>query len=340
MSSKQWLSQQEVASVVKVGILHSLTGTMAISEPSLVDAELMAIAQINQTGGVLGKIIQPIIRDGASDAKVFATQGQKLIEQEGVVTIFGCWTSASRKAVLPVVEKFNKLLWYPLQYEGLECSPQIVYNGSCPNQQIEPAVNWLLANQGKKFYLIGSDYVFPRTVHKVIQAQLKREGGQCIAQKLVPLGSRDFQGIIQEIKQIQPDVVFSTLNGDSNLAFYQQYREAGVKAQEIPIMAVSIAEEELRRIGPEVAAGHYGAWSYFQSIDTKENQAFVKNYQRRYGEERVTSDPIEAAYAQVYLWKLAVEKAQSFATDKVRSAFGGLVLRLQGAGLVLKTINI
>ncbi|MGC1246580.1 MAG: urea ABC transporter substrate-binding protein, partial [Spirulinaceae cyanobacterium] len=337
MSSKQLLGQQESASVVKVGILHSLTGTMAISEPSLVDAELMAIAEINQTGGVLGKIIQPVIRDGASDAKMFATQGQKLIEQEEVATIFGCWTSASRKAVLPVVEKFNKLLWYPLQYEGLECSPQIVYNGSCPNQQIEPAVSWLLANQGKRFYLLGSDYVFPRTVHKVIQAQLKREGGQCIAQKLLPLGSRDFPDIIQEIKQTQPDVVFSTLNGDSNLAFYQQYREAGIKAQDIPIMAVSIAEEELRRIGGEVAVGHYGAWSYFQSIDTKANQTFVNNYQRRYGAERVTSDPIEAAYAQIYLWKLAVEKAQSFATEQVRSAFGGIGFKAPGGWISIES---
>ncbi len=336
MSSKQLLGQQEDASVVKVGILHSSTGTMAISEPSLVDAELMAIAQINQTGGVLGKIIQPVIKDGASNAKIFATQGQKLIQQDEVATIFGCWTSASRKAVLPVVERFNKLLWYPLQYEGLECSPQIVYNGSCPNQQIEPAVSWLLENKGKRFYLLGSDYVFPRTVHKVIQAQLKREGGECVTQKFVPLGSKDFQEIIQEVKQIQPDVVFSTLNGDSNLAFYQQYQEAGINAQEIPIMAVSVAEEELRRIGGEVAIGHYAAWSYFQSLDTKENQTFVKNYQRRYGKERVTSDPIEAAYAQVYLWKLAVEKAQSFATDKVREAFPGIGFEAPGGWISIE----
>lgn len=324
MSSKKPLVQEEGASIVKVGILHSLTGTMAISEPSLVDAELMAIEEINQAGGVLNRIIQPVIVDGASDSKVFAAQALNLIQQEQVATIFGCWTSASRKAVLSVLEKFNKLLWYPLQYEGLECSPYIVYNGSCPNQQIEPAVNWLLNNQGNKFYLIGSDYVFPRTIHKVIQAQLKRESGQLIAEKFVPLGSKNFREVIKEIRQAQPDVVFSTLNGDSNLAFYQQYREAGINAQDIPIMAVSIAEEELRRIGGELTAGHYAAWSYFQSIDTPENQSFVRNYQRRYGQDRVTSDPIEAAYAQVYLWKLAVDKAQSFSTDRVRGAFSGI----------------
>ncbi len=335
MSSTKTLAQEN-ASEVRVGILHSLTGTMAISEPSLADAELMAIAEINQAGGVLGKNIQPIVTDGASEKRVFAAQAQKLIQQEEVATIFGCWTSASRKAVLPVVEKFNKLLWYPLQYEGLECSPYIVYNGSCPNQQIEPAVNWLLKNKGKRFYLLGSDYVFPRTVHKVVQAQLKREGGKSVAEKFVPLGSQNFRQIIGEIQQTRPDVVFSTLNGDSNLAFYQQYREAGINAQDIPIMAVSIAEEELRRIGGKLTAGHYAAWSYFQSISTPENQNFVSNYQKRYGEDRVTSDPIEAAYAQVYLWKLAVEKAQSFATNRVREAFNGIGFEAPGGWISIE----
>ena len=335
MSSTKTLAQEN-ASEVRVGILHSLTGTMAISEPSLVDAELMAIAEINQAGGVLGKNIQPIVTDGASETRVFAAQAQKLIQQEEVTTIFGCWTSASRKAVLPVVEKFNKLLWYPLQYEGLECSPYIVYNGGCPNQQIEPAVNWLLTNKGKRFYLLGSDYVFPRTVHRVVQAQLKREGGKPVAEKFVPLGSQNFRQIIGEIQQTKPDVVFSTLNGDSNLAFYQQYGEAGINAQDIPIMAVSIAEEELRRIGGQLTAGHYAAWSYFQSINTPENQNFVSNYQKRYGQDRVTSDPIEAAYAQVYLWKLAVEKAQSFVTDRVREAFNGIGFEAPGGWISIE----
>ena len=309
-------------SSVKVGVLHSLQGTMAISEAPLKDAELMAIAEINETGGVLGKLIEPVIEDGASNPSLFESKARKLIQQDQIVTLFGGWTSACRKAVLPVLEEFNAQLWYPLQYEGLESSKHIFYTGSCPNQQVEPAVSWLLQNQGKRFYLLGSDYVFPRTVNKIIKAQLKQQGGTVVGEDYLPLGTQDFRAVINKIKRSSADVVFSTINGDSNIAFYHQYQELGLTAAEIPIMAVSIAEEELQRIG-NVATDHYASWTYFQSLDTPNNRRFVKNFQRRYGTERVTSDPIEAAYSQVYFWKQAVELAQSFEVDRVRIAAYG-----------------
>ncbi|NEP56481.1 MAG: urea ABC transporter substrate-binding protein [Symploca sp. SIO2G7] len=322
-------------STVKVGILHSLRGTMAISEVPLKDAELMAIAEINQAGGVLGKFIEPVIEDGASNPNLFESKARKLIQQDQVVTIFGSWTSACRKAVLPVLEKLNAQLWYPLQYEGLESSKHIFYTGSCPNQQVEPAVSWLLQNQGQRFYLLGSDYVFPRTVNKIIKAQLKQQGGIVVGEDYLPLGTQDFRAIITKIKQQAPDVVFSTINGDSNLAFYRQYQELGLTADEIPIMAVSVAEEELQRIG-DVATGHYASWTYFQSLDTPKNRQFVRNFQRRYGAQRVTSDPIEAAYSQVYLWKQAVELAQSFEVDRVRVAAYGQSFEAPGGCICIE----
>mgnify|MGYP005848467253 CR=1 FL=1 len=309
-------------SPVPVGILHSKSGTMAISEAPLVEAELMAIAEINQAGGVLGQLLEPILEDGASDPAIFEAKARKLIQCDRVTTVFGCWTSAVRKAVLPVFEEFNALLWYPVQYEGLECSKNTFYIGSCPNQQVEPAVNWLLQNSRKRFYLLGSNYVFPRTANSIIKAQLKQQGGTVVGEEYVPLGMQEFAEIITRIQQAQPDVVFNTLNGDSNLVFYRQYQESGITADEIPILAVSVAEAEIQRIG-EAAVGHYACWSYFQSLDTPQNRRFVQNFQRNYGANRVTSDPIEAAYTQVYLWKQAVELAQSFEVDRVRVAAYG-----------------
>ena len=327
------------SSTVRVGILHSLSGTMAISEASLKDAELMAIAEINEAGGVLGKIIEPVIEDGASDPTIFALKSRKLIEQDNVATIFGGWTSACRKAVLPVLEELNALLWYPVEYEGLECSRQIFYTGICPNQQVGPAVEWLLQNKGKSFYLVGSDYVFPRTANKLIKAHLKRKGGTLAGEEYVQLGNTEFGDLIKRIKQAKPDIVFNTLNGDSNLAFYQQYKDGGISAQEIPIMAVSVAEEELRRIGGDTAAGHYASWSYFQSIDTPQNRAFVQNFQRRYGSDRVTSDPIEAAYTQVYLWKQAAQKAGSFEVELLREAAYGQIFEAPGGRVSIEQNN-
>lgn len=309
-------------SSVPVGILHSLSGTMAISEAPLIEAELMAIAEINQTGGVLGKLINPIIEDGASEPAFFEAKAKKLIQQDRVTTVFGCWTSASRKAVLPIFEELNALLWYPVQYEGLECSKNIFYIGSCPNQQVEPAVTWLLQNKGKRFFLLGSDYVFPRTVNKLITSQLKQQGGLVIGEEYVSLRDKEFREIITKIEQLRPDVVFNTLNGESNLTFYRQYQDSGITAFDIPILAVSVAEAEIQRIG-EAAVGHYACWSYFQSLDTPNNQRFVRNFKTNYGADRVTSDPVEAAYTQVYLWKQAVELAESFEVDRVRVAAYG-----------------
>lgn len=324
---------------IPVGILHSLTGTMAISEASLKDAELMAIAEINAAGGVLGRIIKPIVEDGASDSAVFALKAKSLLAKDKVVTIFGGWTSASRKAVLPVLEEFNALMWYPVEYEGLECSPHIFYTGMCPNQQVGPAVDWLLQNKGKSFYLLGSDYVFPRTSNKLIKAQLKRNGGVLVGEEYLPLGTTQFGEVIERIKQAQPDVIFNTINGDSNLAFYKQYAEAGIAADEIPIMAISITEEELRRIGGGIATGHYASWSYFQSIDTPHNQAFVKNFQDFYGKDRVTCDTIEAAYSQVYLWKQAAEKAGSFDVELLREAAYGEAFEAPGGQVIIEQNN-
>jgi urea ABC transporter urea binding protein len=318
--------------MINVGILHSLTGSMAISEASLVDAALMAIAEINQAGGVLGQAIAPIVEDGASHEKTFAEKARKLIQHDHAAALFGCWTSACRKAVVPVLEEFNTLLWYPLQYEGLEESKQIFYTGSCPNQQVEPALEWLFKHHRKKFYLVGSDYVFPRTVHKIIQAQVKGLGGRVLEEAYVPLGGKDFSQILERILHLQPDVIFNTLNGDSNLAFYRQYHQARIQPAHMPIMAVSVAEPELQSIAAE-AADTYASWSYFQSLDTAQNRQFVQNFQARYGSDRVTSDPIEAAYTQVYLWKQAVETARSLEIDAVRAAAIGQTFEAPG-GLV------
>lgn len=320
--------------MMQVGILHSLSGTMAISEIPLRDAAIMAIAEINKAGGVLGKAIAPVIEDGGSNPDQFIHKARKLIQQDGVTTIFGCWTSLCRKAVLPIFEELNAQLWYPVQYEGLESSQNIFYTGSCLNQQIEPAVNWLLKHGYQRFYLLGSDYVFPRTANKVIRAQLNAQKGFLVGEEFKPLGAYEFSDSIARIKQAQPDVVFNTLNGDSNLSFYHQYEAAGILARDIPIMAVSVAESELQQIGGAIA-GHYASWSYFQSLETPENKAFVQNFQERYGKDRVTSDPMEAAYMQVYLWKQAVESAQSFDVDLVRIAAHGQTFQAPGGSVTI-----
>lgn len=309
---------------VKVGILHSLSGTMAISETSLRDVEMMAIDEINARGGVLGKKIEPIVEDGASDWPTFAEKAQKLLQRDKVATVFGCWTSASRKAVKPVFERFNGLLWYPVQYEGLEASPNIFYTGAAANQQIVPAVTWLLEQGKTSFFLLGSDYVFPRTANKVIKAQLQAEGGKVAGEEYTPLGHVDYSTIINKIKGAKPDIVFNTLNGDSNVAFFKQLRDAGLTAKDLPTISVSIAEEEIRGIGADNMVDHLAVWNYFQTTDTPENREFVQKFKERYGRERVTDDPIEAAYLGVHLWAMAVEKAGSFDVDKVREAARGL----------------
>ncbi len=311
---------------VKVGILHSLSGTMAISEKSVVDAEQLAIAEINAKGGVLGKQIEAIVEDGASNWDKFAEKAKKLIDQDKVATVFGCWTSASRKAVLPVFEEKKHMLWYPVQYEGQECSQDIFYTGAAPNQQIEPAVDWLLQNKGKEFFLVGSDYVFPRTANTIIKAQLQAKGGKTVGEDYLPLGNNEVTPIIAKIKKALPKggVIFNTLNGDSNVAFFKQMQSAGLTADKYPVMSVSVAEEEVKAIGVEYLKGHYASWNYFQTVNTPANKTFVESFKKKYGNDRVVNDPMEAAYIMVYMWKMAVEKAKTTEIEAVRKAALGL----------------
>ncbi|MEB3164672.1 MAG: urea ABC transporter substrate-binding protein [Prochlorothrix sp.] len=310
---------------IKVGLLHSLSGTMAISETTVVDAEELAIAEINAAGGLLGKQIEIVKEDGASDWPTFAEKATKLIDQDQVSVVFGCWTSASRKAVLPVFESKDHMLWYPVQYEGQECSKNIFYTGAAPNQQIEPAVSWLLENKGKQFFLVGSDYVFPRTANTIIKEQLKALGGETVGEDYLPLGNTEVLPIISRIKSQLPDggVIFNSLNGDSNVAFFKQLKGAGMTPDKYPVMSVSIAEEEVRQIGAEFLVGHYAAWNYFQTVENPANTKWVADFKAKYGEDRVTNDPMEAAYIMVYLWKQAVEKAATTDLEAVRMAAYG-----------------
>ncbi len=328
LNSCGWLNLGEYrgnsANVIKIGILHSLSGTMAFSEVSVKDAEILAIDEINAAGGILGKKLLPIIEDGASDWPTFADKARKLLEDDKVAVVFGCWTSASRKAVLPVFESLNGLLFYPVQYEGLELSPNIFYTGATTNQQIIPAVEYLLKQGKRKFYLLGSDYVFPRTANIIIKAQLKAEGGIVSGEEYVALGGSNFSTIINNIKTAQPDVILNTLNGDSNIGFFRQLKNAGITPTTIPVMSVSVAEEEARLIGPSYIAGHLAAWNYFETTKTPENSKFVADYKAKYGKAHVTDDPIEAGYFGVYLWKAAVEKAGSTDVDNVVKAAGGI----------------
>jgi urea transport system substrate-binding protein len=309
---------------IKVGILHSLSGTMAISEVSVRDAELLAIEEINAKGGVLGKKIEPKVEDGASDWPTFAEKAQKLISVDKVVTTFGGWTSASRKAMLPVFEKNKALLWYPVQYEGLETSPYIFYSGATTNQQIIPGMDYLKAQGKTKIFLVGSDYVFPRTANKEIKAYAAANGITIVGEEYTPLGHTEYSTVVNKLKDAKPDAVFNTLNGDSNVAFFKQFKAAGLTAQTMPVMSVSVAEEEVRGIGPENVVGHLTAWNYYQTTDTPANKTFVEAYKKKFGANRVVGDPIEAGYIQVYLWAAAVEKAGTTEVEAVKKAADGI----------------
>ena len=303
---------------IKVGILHSLTGTMAISEKSVVDAELMAIDEINAKGGLLGRKIQPVIVDGASNWPQFAKMAEKLITQDKVSVVFGCWTSASRKTVKPVFEKYGHLLFYPVQYEGLEQSPNIVYLGAAPNQQIIPAVKWSIDHIGKRFFLVGSDYVFPRTANEIIKNQIQSLGGEVVGEEYLLLGSKDVGPMVQKILAAKPDVILNTINGDSNVAFFQALRAADITPDKMPVMSFSIAEDELRSMNAKDLAGNYAAWNYYQSVESDINKGFVERFKKKYGQDRVTDDPMEAAYDAVYLWAQAVTDANSDAVEDVQ----------------------
>ena len=320
------ISSFDSGATVKVGLLHSLSGTMSISEVPLCDAEKLAIHEINTAGGILGKQIEIIEEDGLSDPRIFAEKARMLLATKNVAAIFGCWTSASRKAVTPIMEHENVLLWYPVQYEGMESSPNIVYTGSTLNQQVIPAIDYLLQNGKKRYFLLGSDYIFPHTANRVIKAQLQAKGGECVGEEYTPLGYTDYASLVERIKAIHPDIIINTLNGDTNISFFRQLRNSGLTAAEIPVMSFSLAEIEIQYIGAENIAGHLTAWSYFETLENEENRKFVEAYKKTYGNARLTGDPVEAAYNAVYIWKAAVEKAHSFETDDVRKALADLEL--------------
>lgn len=308
------------ADTVKVGVLQSLSGTMAISEVTVKNAEILAIDEINAAGGVMGKQIVPVIEDGASDPAIFAQKATKLVQDDGVVTVFGGWTSASRKAMLPVFQRLKSLLWYPVQFEGNECSPNIMYSGAQPNQQILPAYDWAKEKGYKTYFLIGSDYVFPRTANLILKKHLKHDGLTMAGEAYVPLGGTDFSAVIAKIQGAKPDVIFNTLNGDSNVSFFKQMAAAGMPPSKVPVMSFSIAEQEAQAMGPSLVQGSYAGWNYFQSLDNPLNKKFVAAYQAKFGAKAAITDPMVHGYIDVYQWKAAVEKAGSFDPDKVRAA--------------------
>lgn len=303
------------AQPIRIGVIHSLTGTMAISESPLVDAERLAIEEINASGGLLDRQVEMLVVDSRSDASVAATEAKRLIEQDQVAALFACWTSACRKAVKPVVESHRHLMFYPLQYEGLEESPNIVYCGSAPNQQIMPGAHWAINHFGKRVYLIGSDYIFPRLANRIIADLAKTSGAEVLAERYRPLGGTDFSQEIEEIARLRPDVVLNTVNGESNSHLFRALVAAGLSSQ--AVVSFSVAEAELRAIGKQTLHEHYAVWSYFQSMSSENNRRFVEAYRNRFGQERVTSDPIEAAYDSVHLWAQAVREAGSEQVDLV-----------------------
>jgi urea transport system substrate-binding protein len=305
---------------IKVGILHSLTGTIALAEASVVDAEKLAIEQINAKGGVMGRMIEPIVEDGASDWPTFAEKTKKLMLSDKVAAIFGCYTSASRKAVLPVIEQTKGLLYYPTYYEGLEESPNIMYTAQEATQSVVAACEWLLKNKGKKVYLIGSDYIWPRTTNKIAAPTIKKLGGEVVGEDYYPLGHTSFTTAINKIKLAKPDIVLSTIVGGSNVAFYKQLNSAGITSKKLTLLALAVSEEELAGIGPENAVGFLSCMGYFQSLKNPANEAFVKAFKAKYGAKRVLGDTLECGYTSVYLWKLAVEKAGSFDVPAVVAA--------------------
>ena len=331
------------SNTVKVGILHSLSGTMAISETSLRDVVLMAVEEINAKGGVLGKKIEPVVVDPASDWPLFYEKAKELIVKDKVAVVFGCWTSVSRKSVLPAFEDNNALLFYPVQYEGEEQSLNVFYTGASPNEQLVPAAAYMIKEYGtKKFYLLGTDYVFPRTANAVLKAYLKSVGvpDANIAEEYTPFSHQDYQSIVAKIKTFakgEKTAIMSTINGDSNVPFYKEFANQGLTSKDVPIMAFSVAEDELRAMDVQPLVGHLAAWNYFQSIDTPKNAAFVKAFKDYAvknklpgGADRVTDDPMEAAYFGVYAWAAAAEKAGSFDVDKVRQAVYGSAIDAPG----------
>lgn len=320
------------ADTIKIGILHSLSGTMAISETTLKDTMLMLIDEQNKKGGVLGKKLEPVVVDPASNWPLFAEKARELIQKDKVAVIFGCWTSVSRKSVLPVIEELNGLLFYPVQYEGEESSKNVFYTGAAPNQQAIPAVNYLMNDLGvKRWVLAGTDYVYPRTTNKILEAYLKAKGvkDKDIMINYTPFGQSDWQSIVSQIKKFgsqgKKTAVVSTINGDANVPFYKELGNQGITAENIPVVAFSVGEEELSGIDTKPLVGHLAAWNYFMSVDTPENANFIKEWHKFIkNDKRVTNDPMEAHYIGFNMWVKAVEKAGTTDTNAVANAMIGI----------------
>ncbi len=322
---------------VTIGILHSITGTMAISETGSVQAEKLAIEQINASGGVLGRQIKFIQEDGASDWPTFAEKSKKLLVNDKVAAVFGCWTSASRKAVLPIFEQYNGMLYYPTFYEGLEASPNVIYTGQEATQQILAGIDWVVENKGaKSFFLLGSDYIWPRTSNKIARKHIEKLGLKVVGEEYYPLGHTQFNSVINKIKLKKPDVIYPIVVGGSNVAFYKQLKAAGIDmTKEKPLLLTnSVTEDEVLGIGGENIVGAYTAAKYFQRLDNENNKAFVKAFKKRWGDQIVIGDVTHAAYLSAWLWKGAVEKAGSFDIDKVREASVGIELTTAPVGYV------
>ncbi|HNM82275.1 MAG TPA: urea ABC transporter substrate-binding protein, partial [Rhodocyclaceae bacterium] len=329
----------QAADTIKVGILHSLSGTMAISETALKETALMTIEEINKAGGVMGKKLEPVVVDPASNWPLFAEKARQLLTKDKVAVTFGCWTSVSRKSVLPVYKELNGLLFYPVQYEGEELEKNVFYTGAAPNQQAIPAVEYLMSKDGgeaKRWVLLGTDYVYPRTTNKILRAFLKSKGvaEADIMEEYTPFGHSDYQTIIAKIKKFASEgkktAVVSTINGDSNVPFYKELGNAGLKATDVPVVAFSVGEEELRGVDTKPLVGHLAAWNYFQSLKNAENTKFIKMYKDWAVKQKlpnaktvVTNDPMEATYIGIHMWKQAVEKAKSTDVDKVIAAMAG-----------------
>ncbi|WP_374495583.1 urea ABC transporter substrate-binding protein [Zoogloea sp.] len=346
LSSSAW-----AADSIKVGILHSLSGTMAISETALKETALMTIEEINAKGGVMGKKLEPVVVDPASDWPKFAEKARQLLSQDKVAVTFGCWTSVSRKSVLPVYKELNGLLFYPVQYEGEELEKNVFYTGAAPNQQAIPAVEYLMSKEGgsaKRFVLLGTDYVYPRTTNKILRAFLKSKGvaDADIMEEYTPFGHSDYQTIIAKIKKFAGEgkktAVISTINGDSNVPFYKELGNAGLKAKDVPVVAFSVGEEELRGVDAKPLVGHLAAWNYFMSVKNPDNEKFIKMYRDWAKKAKlpkadtvVTNDPMEATYVGIHMWAQAVEKAKSTDTDKVIAAMAGQTFKAP-SGFTLK----
>jgi urea transport system substrate-binding protein len=340
------LNAAQAAETIKVGVLHSLSGTMAISETTLKDTVLMMIEEQNKKGGLLGKKLEPVVVDPASNWPLFAEKARELLDKEKVDVIFGCWTSVSRKSVLPVVEELNGMLFYPVQYEGEESSKNVFYTGAAPNQQAIPAVDYLMNEEGvERWVLAGTDYVYPRTTNKILEAYLKAKGVKeaDIMINYTPFGHSDWQTIVSDVKKFgstgKKTAVVSTINGDANVPFYKELANQGISAEDIPVVAFSVGEEELSGFDTAPLVGHLAAWNYFQSADSEANEAFIEAWKAYTGDDkRVTNDPMEATYIGFNMWAEAVEKAGTTDTDEVRDAMYGIVVpNLTGGYAVMNT---